>query len=1405
MNKNEVDEVLRSLKLCETDEIDKNLLKYSNVTMTIEEFYDKTYKEKKLIKAEIEKNIMTIIESEDALYDYLKSKAIQNNYYYIQEYAYLLVYSNKHLEDIEKLLKEIIDTNNFEKYEDRYVYSADLMKALPPNKIEKYLIPERIKGLDLTLYDVVGFIEILGADKIEEYLTSRKINEFNFDNRRIKELIKLLEPEKIEKYITPEKVKEYNFKSADTVELIKLLEPKKIEKYLTPEKIKEYKIDQSDIGYLIKATGNIDKYLFEWQKKRIEKGHGIYLENSNLIKGSGRIEEYLIVGKIEEFNLRTEEIKELIKLLEPEKIEKYITPKKVKEFKFNSADTMELIKLLESEKVEKYITPKKVEEYNLNSADIVELIKLLEPEKVEKYITPEKVKEFKLNSTDTVELIKLLEPEKIEKYLIPEILNRLNLLNSDNITEIIKKLQPEKQEKYILPEQKNLEFGPVNILYATNKELFPEDTMNILNELFDKNENVNLTLDLNFVLNNRLFNRDMFEEEQFIRITNYPEVQKFLVNSYNNKCLFESIRYLLKNDKNYILSLDKIIKSEPKYGDLINNLSLIKENRITDKFVQQLLDVLSDTDNYFDIQNFEDVSNYYEIKKEVCLKILNGNIKENIPKALEGYSEDKILKFALLEYKFGISLEEAKRLIIRYGADKDKLPQNTVSDYIKLLSAIIDCEDIKEIINYTINNNLLENQWMGFPCARNAEGQILNMFEEMYNKTLYKPLENASDKLSIQEKYIDENGKEHKIDVFEVKNDFNMYIRSEGAYFGDSLDKILNFKQYYESTDLRYHGNCGSYIGNDSVSIAPNVDKIIVGYEYIPKNALTSLGTFDLGSHNVNFNIYDERSEFRIPEETINHTRNRYNEMVLERLIVDKNGNLSKLKPSYVIWIEKDRKIDNNCNERREKNPQWIMTKKVASQLNIPIVIFDMDYIQEREIIKIETIMNFLKGKEPEEYEEYKYNKYSIYLPNKLSECEYTKLIEQCKEEYGSLTKAQLIEKILIKFTNNKTGLMFNNGAFKNYYFTDYDLKELINVINSEIDKMPKEESRECLEIIKKVSNKEAVEISFHSTREIFLELYSDTVNKMRNTNNLIQQDEMTSKEVIERSIGIESSEENKAIYSRARNKASIYKDVNLYEQISLKEIIEQSKELDTLFKKADDVQSKNHSMSNKHGAQHIKNVLLISNYLGKRQGLQVGDLEILREAAIFHDICHEIDKEFYLKNKISMPEDTHAKDGAEWYLQNNDAHINKEEVAFLIEVHEEDNLEEIINIKFPNITLKRKAELINMAHILQDADRLDILRYDIKDPYKQRFDPSRLNNPKNKELICAIIELNIRQEIEKGNLYEEKYFDNDEITTANNLLKLYFDKQVTYEDVNYSKKNIQAKSVDIIAEKEKT
>ena len=258
-----------------------------------------------------------------------------------------------------------------------------------------------------------------------------------------------------------------------------------------------------------------------------------------------------------------------------------------------------------------------------------------------------------------------------------------------------------------------------------------------------------------------------------------------------------------------------------------------------------------------------------------------------------------------------------------------------------------------------------------------------------------------------------------------------------------------------------------------------------------------------------------------------------------------------------------------------------------------------------------------------------------------------------------------------------------------------------------------------------------------------FEQRYADYVSKLPEIKKQEPQNIHTQEQTIEQNIGIGNLTYNLAVANHTKQKTAFYS--NISSQIPLSAVIEYSREIKPLFDKVEHVQSQNHSTSKVHGIQHVKNVLLLSNYLGLINGVSYKDLAIIREAAIYHDICHE------------RPADpVHAKLGADWYLKNINSDLNKEEVAYLIEAHElagKKQFNDLAQDIFPNISQKRKVELIRCAEILQDADRLDILRYDIENPEYQRFQLGRLNHSQSAELVSAVIELNTRQAINQGYL----------------------------------------------------
>ena len=284
-------------------------------------------------------------------------------------------FSDDDAKELGRIMVEWIkDTGKAEEYlnnEEMIKNGYGLYIILAADKAEEYLDePEKYQNIELSEFDIVELIKSTG--KIEKYLKDiEKLKKFEISSYEISELIiaagkakeYLEKPElctnlgltidskidlilatgEVDKYLTPEKLYELGMHGIPTVGLIKasknpenyLLDGQnlnapdlifklsvanaikatgRIEEYLTPEKIVEYKLDldSPEIKELIKLTKNPRMYLFEGQDIN---DPNLQLNMANIIKGTGRIEEYLTPEKLARFGLENDwtKIKELIK------------------------------------------------------------------------------------------------------------------------------------------------------------------------------------------------------------------------------------------------------------------------------------------------------------------------------------------------------------------------------------------------------------------------------------------------------------------------------------------------------------------------------------------------------------------------------------------------------------------------------------------------------------------------------------------------------------------------------------------------------------------------------------------------------------------------------------------------------------------------------------------------------------------------------------------------------------------------------------------------------------------------------------------------------------------------------------------------------------------------------------
>ena len=522
---------------------------------------------------------------------------------------------------------------------------------------------------------------------------------------------------------------------------------------------------------------------------------------------------------------------------------------------------------------------------------------------------------------------------------------------------------------------------------------------NIYREIFKKNPNINETIDFNMLDSEIL---DIFNLEKMIRITTYPSIQEKIVNLNKVKGFSSVIREI--NDDNWLMQLDKILKNLDKYTELLEDIS---REEIDKDSAKMLLQVFSQKENYFNISTVSDAKNYFSIRKVMCQRILNNEENEHSVQILSDYSDEDRKKFAILEMMYGIDIEEAKNLFEKYGKDIDKIDIKKYGRNLIILSGIkriLECENIAE--RYAKNKSIIDNELeeIDYTNISDLEANCIDMYSQMYKETLYSPAEN--------EKTEETEYKGTKIVVYEIQGDFNMFVRTDGARNG--YEEPEDFSKKLSTLNTLYHGNCKSYIGQDSISIA-NENGVKFGYSKSEDGTLLLSAPWDIVSNTANskFSTASENwnlncgIQFRVPQEMINNTRHTYNEFVYEKLVLNQtNIEFTWDKPQFTVYVQEPGIV-------KETDDKWRVSKKAAAQLKIPIVIINRERCVEKEAEKIEELKNILLGK---------------------------------SENERNISEADLIEEIVVKFENNANSVR-TSKTLANKYFNSQQRIAMVKTI----------------------------------------------------------------------------------------------------------------------------------------------------------------------------------------------------------------------------------------------------------------------------------------------------------------------------------------------------------------------
>lgn len=267
-----------------------------------------------------------------------------------------------------------------------------------------------------------------------------------------------------------------------------------------------------------------------------------------------------------------------------------------------------------------------------------------------------------------------------------------------------------------------------------------------------------------------------------------------------------------------------------QYANLIES---IKNEHIADEAtIRKLVYIISSPENIFGIQSLEQLKKFDRL--QYCEKIKSGELETEYTK---GLTELDKLKFCVLEKKYGQSLEECKRLLVRYGKDLDKFEIQDENDikikaYLEALRNILTTND-KSVLEDLYNSpGVLEENYL---FSNIIESKIRGFFVRQYNKELYKI--DKDKKIEIDIPSAD------GLELYDTGEEFKLVITSLGAY--SRYNSKANFEQEWNRKQFASHGFCTSLIANNSIATA-RIEHLVLGFNNFVENSLLLSAPWDV-------------------------------------------------------------------------------------------------------------------------------------------------------------------------------------------------------------------------------------------------------------------------------------------------------------------------------------------------------------------------------------------------------------------------------------------------------------------------------------------------------------------------------------------------------------------------------
>lgn len=547
-----------------------------------------------------------------------------------------------------------------------------------------------------------------------------------------------------------------------------------------------------------------------------------------------------------------------------------------------------------------------------------------------------------------------------------------------------------------------------------------------------KENNIDLDETLNIEL---LSNRYSFLGDLLDFVVTDIEVQQRLISLSDEKLLlFQQLFYKIK---------DEVSNPIPIITKLLSRLG-------TSPYILTYKDNHSyDSLNYMLEEKIKQGIPLSENDKEKLLFLYTSNTKWNV-KSLEDLEEfgektstdmteiDELvegernlpvknitnIQNALLLKSYGISLDTAKSIISKFRAGSIEITddnRDTMELYLSLYKIVTE-KDAGKLIRIFDEFSAQKETNFNYMQPVLIESELRDMFSQELNKVTFKTAD--------QPKTVIDG-----INVYDAGTNFKVIMTSVGAY-QDGLE-IEDYSKYWNSPQIRSHGNCCSLIANNNLSTA-QIRSVCLGFSEFASGMLLRASNTDLNStvysRDLDFTI--RKGTFMLPDELINSTRGTYNELVYERRNLSKSKQKYKKNPDYIVFLEEfegenvhelsDQLIENEPDEERrkilkEQKRIWEETKKAAKDFGtldadgklvpLPILKINREECAKSEIQKIQE--NFKKYLETHDF---------TLLPN-----------------------------IITQFENNRIGNRKPHDYIREKYFSQKFMKEMLTQIISTI------------------------------------------------------------------------------------------------------------------------------------------------------------------------------------------------------------------------------------------------------------------------------------------------------------------------------------------------------------------